>query len=133
VAIVAAVLLAGGSKAKPSARAATPISVVRVDGHSGNVAALVRDRSRGGGHWENLWQANGTLWQLVGRMNAKLVSRSLPSGRIIQSLPLGVDACTCKVAFGYGSVWLLQQTVALTGKYAGFSRVRVDRIDELSD
>ena len=71
---------------------------------------------------------NGTLWQLVGQQNARLIGRNMQSGEVVRSLPLGVNACTCKVAFGFGSVWLLRMGVI----GAGSLRPIVTRFDQLS-
>jgi class 3 adenylate cyclase/streptogramin lyase len=133
VAIVAAAvavpfLAFGGGASK----AAAPISVVRLDGHTGRIAALSRDAVVGRGHWANLWSVDGTLWQLVGRENARLVERNIRTGRAIRALSLGQDACTCRVAFGFGSVWLLRSGVIEAGRFAGEFRPSISRIDELS-
>jgi len=126
-------LLAAGGKAHPKpAKPAAPISLVRIDGQRERISALVRDHVVGGGHWGNLWAASGTLWQLVGQAHGRLAERNIRTGRVEQTLPLGVDACTCHVAFGFGSVWLLDTTVYFTGSLAGLPRTSLSRIDELS-
>jgi len=137
VAVVAAAvalpLLAAGGKAHPKpVKPAAPVSLVRIDGQREQITALVRDAVLGRGHWGNLWAASGTLWQLVGQEHGRLAERNIRTGRVVQTLPLGVDACTCHVAFGFGSVWLLSQTVYFTGTLSGLPRVSLSRIDGLS-
>ena len=44
-----------------------------------------------------------------------------------RTLPVAGDACECKVAFGFGSIWLLH-----TGGIGGVTRGYVERLDELS-
>jgi class 3 adenylate cyclase/streptogramin lyase len=133
IAIVAAgvavpLLAFGGGTSK----AAAPISLVRLDGHTGRIAAVSRDADVSRGHWANLWSVDGTLWQLVGRQNQRLVERNIRTGRAVRTLPLGQDACSCRVAFGFGSVWLLRSSVIESGRFAGEFRASVSRIDELS-
>jgi class 3 adenylate cyclase/streptogramin lyase len=111
------------------ASAAAPISLLRLDGRSGKIADVSREAPVGRGHWADLWAVNGTLWQLVGTKNAKLVQRDIESGHVVRSLPLGVDACTCRVAFGFGSVWLVHRV----GKFGrALLHPRIDRIDQVS-
>jgi class 3 adenylate cyclase len=124
-AIAAALLARGGGSPKPAA-AARPVSLVQLDGYTGQVRHMLRHDALGRGQYQNLWIASGTLWQLVGNQHARLVERRLPSGRVVQTLPLGLDACSCRVAFGYGSVWLLHEVVALTGASAGLTHARLD-------
>src|SRR5438876_791058 len=110
----------GGVRFSPaSPLPAAPVSLVRIDGQREQITALVRDAVLGRGHWGNLWAASGTLWQLVGQEHGRLAERNIRTGRVVQTLPLGVDACTCHVAFGFGSVWLLRQTVYFTGTLSG--------------
>src|SRR5439155_22024640 len=131
-AISVPLLAAGGKSHAKAAKPSAPISLVRIDGRHARIAALVRDHVTGGGHWGNLWAAGGNLWQLVGQEHGRLVGRNIGTGRVVRSLPLGVDACTCHVAFGFGSVWLLSDTVYFKGPLAGLPRIRLSRIDELS-
>jgi class 3 adenylate cyclase/streptogramin lyase len=124
VAAVAAFLAFGRG-----AKAAGPISLLRLDGRSGEIADVSREAPVGRGHWSDLWAVNGTLWQLVGTTNARLIQRDIGSGQVVRSLPLGVDACTCRVAFGFGSLWLLHGV----GKFGGvLANPTIDRIDQLS-
>ena len=111
--------------------APTPIRLVRIDAHTVRATAVVRSGPANRGRWANLWSVDGTLWQFVGTQQAALVARQLPSGRVKQTLPVP-GGCSCQVAFGFGSVWILNHRVALTGSEAGLQRVTVDRIDELS-
>lgn len=131
-AAVAVPLLAAGGKAPKAAKPTDPISLVRIDGEHSRVAAVVRDKAVSHDIWGNLWAAGGNLWQLVGREHGRLVARNVRSGRVVRSLPLGLDACTCRVAFGFGSVWLANDSAVLTGPNAGQTIVVVSRIDELS-
>jgi streptogramin lyase len=123
VAVVASFLAFGRG-----AKAAAPISLLRLDGRSGKIADVGREAPVGRGHWSDLWAVNGTLWQLVGTTNARLIQRDIESGHVVRSLPLGLDACTCRVAFGFGSVWLLHTV----GKFGGAVQPTIDRIDQLS-
>ena len=127
VAVVASFLAFGRG-----AKAAGPISLLRLDGRSGEIADVSREAPVGRGHWADLWAVNGTLWQLVGTGNARLIQRNIESGEVVRSLPLGVDACTCRVAFGFGSVWLLHSGVVDAGRFAGTFHPTITRIDQLS-
>jgi class 3 adenylate cyclase len=131
-AAIAVPLLASGGKTRKAAKPKDPISLVRIDGESPRVAAVVRDKAIARGHTGNLWSAGGNLWQLVGMDHGRLVGRNIHTGRIVRSLPLGLDACSCRIAFGFGSVWLANDTVVLKGPNAGQLRISVSRIDELS-
>jgi hypothetical protein len=62
----------------------------------------------------------------------RLVAREPASGKSRVSIPLGADPCRCKIAFGFGSVWLAKNVVAVYGGKAGTSRWVIQRIDELS-
>lgn len=131
-AAVAVPLLAAGGKAQKAVKPKDPISLVRIDGEHARIAAVVRDTAVGRGHWGDLWAAGGNLWQLVGHDHGRLIARNISTGRVVRSLPLGLDACSCRVAFGFGSVWLANDDVVLTGPRAGETHVVVSRIDELS-
>jgi class 3 adenylate cyclase len=131
-AAVAVPLLAAGGKAPKAAKPKDPISLVRIDGEHGRVASVVRDRALGRENWSNLWAAGGNLWQLIGHDRGRLIARNIRTGRVVRSLPLGLDACSCRVAFGFGSVWLVTDDAVLTGPNAGQTLVSVSRIDELS-
>jgi class 3 adenylate cyclase/streptogramin lyase len=126
---VAVPLLAFGGGAT---KAAAAISLVRIDGGTARVVAVSRDGAVARGRWANLWSVGGTLWQLVGRKHARLVVRDLRTGNTKQTLPLPEDACACRIAFGFGSVWMLQSEVIVTGAAAGTTGAAVKRIDELS-
>jgi len=43
-----------------------------------------------------------------------------------------VDACKCKVAFGFGSVWVAKERTASSGPHAGVTTWSLERIDKLS-
>ena len=125
---VAVSLLAFGRGAK----AASPISLVRLDGKSGEIAEVSHEPPVARGHWSDMWSVDGTLWQMVGHENARLIQRDIESGQVQRSFPLGVDACSCHVAFGFGSVWLLHTGVIRAGKLAGTVHTTLTRIDDVS-
>ena len=79
-----------------------------------------------------LWYQDGTLWQMKGASKARLVARDPASGESRVSIPLGVDPCNCKIAFGFGSVWLAKNRLATMAASAGTTRWVIQRIDELS-
>lgn len=122
-AAVAVPLLAfgGSGRAKPL----EPISMIRLDARTGKVDTVVRGRPLGVGQWGNLWSVDGSLWQYVGAQNARLVARDLRTGDVRQKLTLPQHFCPCEVAFGFGSVWLLEPQPGTAG-------TKIDRIDELS-
>ena len=109
--------------------AAAPVSLVRLDASVQRVDGVVRGRPLGIGRWANLWSVDGTLWQYVGQRNARLVGRNLSTGEVRQTLSLPADFCVCRVAFGFGSVWLLEPGFVLS---AGTPLATISRIDELS-
>jgi class 3 adenylate cyclase/streptogramin lyase len=109
--------------------AAQPISLVRLDAPTEHVDRTVRGRPLGTGQWANLWSVDGTLWQYVGQRSARLVARNLNTGDVRQTLALPADPCACRVAFGFGSVWLLEPGFNLK---AVTPLATIDRIDELS-
>jgi class 3 adenylate cyclase/streptogramin lyase len=127
-AVAVSLLAFGGGNGKAGA----PIDLVRLDGRTGRIAAVTGDAVASKGHWANLWSVDGTLWQLVGNQHARLIERNIQSGRVVHTLPLGQDACSCRVAFGFGSVWLLRSGVIDSGKFAGQLRPSIARFDELS-
>ena len=55
--------------------------------------------------------------------------RNLRTGEVRQTLSLPADFCVCRVAFGFGSVWLLEPGFVLS---AGTPLATISRIDELS-
>ena len=114
------------------ARAAEPISLVRLDSKTRHVDTVVRGRPLGVRHWGALWSVDGTLWQYVGDRNQRLVARDLRTGDVRHSIPLPPNFCECHVAFGFGSVWLLEAQYPLSGPNAGGIRGIVRRLDELS-
>ena len=109
--------------------AAAPVSLVRLDASARQVDRVVRGRPLGAGNWANLWSVGGTLWQYVGRRNAHLVARNSRTGEVRQTLTLPADFCKCRVAFGFGSVWLLVPGFAFK---SATPLVTIDRLDELS-
>src|SRR5439155_16268467 len=114
------------------ASAARPVSLVRLDARTQQVDAVVRGSPRGHAQWANLWSVDGTLWQYVGQQNPRLVARDLRTGKVRQTIALPQQSCVCRVAFGFGSVWLLQPHVIVSGPKAGLTQASLDRIDELS-
>jgi streptogramin lyase len=134
VAAVAAVVTAAIATpllALGSARASAAVSLVRIDGTSGRVSRLVRDGLVGRGRWANLWSVGGTLWQLVGANDATIAERNISTGRVVKTLPLDADVCTCRVAIDVGSVWVARERSSTIGGFA-VTRSQVERIDEIS-
>jgi len=115
-----------------SARAAEPVSLVRLDARTREVGAIVRGRPLGIRHWGALWSVDGTLWQYVGDRNQRLVARDIKTGAVRHSISLPPNFCPCRVAFGFGSVWVLESQYPLSGRYNGTIRGVVRRLDELS-
>jgi class 3 adenylate cyclase/streptogramin lyase len=138
VALVAAAVVVAAAVAVPllafrgGTRAAEPVSLLRLDARTRQVDTVVRGPPLGVGQWGNLWSVDGTLWQYVGQQNARLVARNLRTGDVKQTVTLPPQFCPCRVAFGFGSVWLLEPQVVLSGPAAGTAQARVHRIDELS-
>jgi streptogramin lyase len=118
----------GGS----SATAAEPVNLLRLDVRTRQVDLVLRGRPQGRGEWADLWSVDGTLWQLLGLRSARLVGRDLRTGDVRQRVPLPPAACSCRVAFGFGSVWLLQPAIVLQGPATGAAIGKVERLDELS-
>ncbi len=134
VAAAAAVVLVTGSKGKTVAKPQQPIRLVRIDGSTARVTGEIRGGPSSRGDWSNLWDVDGTLWQFIGSQDpssARLVARRLPDGRIERSLPVP-GGCSCGVAFGFGSVWLVNTGFIPSGPNAGLPRVDLLRVDELS-
>jgi hypothetical protein len=97
-AAVAVPLLAfGGGKS-------TPISLIRLDGHSGRILQTERDAS-GHGNWDSLRSDGGTLWQYVSQKH-QLLERDGRTGGVVHALSVNIR-CACQVALGFGSVWLI--------------------------
>jgi hypothetical protein len=95
---VAVPLLAfGGGKA-------TPISLIRLDGHSGRILQTERDAS-GRGNWDSLRSEGGTLWQYVSQKH-QLLERDGRTGDVVHSLSVHIRRA-CQVALGFGSVSLI--------------------------
>jgi streptogramin lyase len=82
--------------------------------------------------WENLWEDEGTLWQMQRSDTGQLVSRNIRTGAIGNHIDLGADACSCQVAFGFGSVWLAKEHTVLSGPRTGATAWSLERIDKLS-
>jgi class 3 adenylate cyclase len=116
-----------------AAKASEPVSLLRLDASTRQVNTIVRGRPLGVGQWGNLWSVDGTLWQYVGQQrNARLVARNLRNGDVRHTIALPPNFCLCRVAFGFGSVWLLESYYVLSGPDAGAAGARVERLDELS-
>jgi class 3 adenylate cyclase len=133
VAVVAAavtvpLLVFGGGGAKT----AEPVSLLRLDANTRQVDAVVRGRPLGVGWWSNLWSIDGTLWQYVGHQHARLIARNLRTGDVRHAVALPPRFCPCRVAFGFGSVWLLEPHVVVSGPKIGTEQAKVYRVDELS-
>jgi Adenylate and Guanylate cyclase catalytic domain len=125
--VVPVLALTGGG-----ARAAEPVSLLRLDARTRHVDSIVRGRPLGLDQWANLWSVDGTLWQFVGQRSPQLVTRSLRTGAVKQTIALPRDFCSCHVAFGFGSVWLLDSKFVTSGPNAGTVEAVVNRMDELS-
>jgi class 3 adenylate cyclase len=139
VLVAAAVAVVAAAVAVPllafrggGARAAEPVDLVRLDARTHQIDTVVRGGPRSRERWANLWSVDGTLWQYVGQQNARLVARNLRTGDVTQTVALLQQSCICRVAFGFGSVWLLETHVVVSGSKAGLTEAVVDRIDELS-
>jgi len=125
---VAFLAFGGGS----SAKAAQPANLIRLDARTRRVDLVVRGQSQGRGEWANLWSVDGTVWQFLGQHDARLVGRDARTGRVRQIIALPQQSCSCRIAFGFGSVWLLVPHIVTTGKDLGATQARIERIDELS-
>jgi class 3 adenylate cyclase len=139
VALVAAAVVLAAAIVVPvlaftggGARAAEPVSLLRLDAKTRHVDSIVRGRPLGLDQWANLWSVDGTLWQFVGQRSPRLVTRSLRTGAVKQTIALPGDFCACHVAFGFGSVWLLDSKFITSGPNAGTVEAVVKRVDELS-
>jgi class 3 adenylate cyclase/streptogramin lyase len=140
VAVVAAAILVVGAAAAAGvlafrgggASAAEPIDLIRLNPKTRQVQSLVHGRPLGMGLYENLWESDGTLWQMTGRDNARLVARDIRTGAQGVSIALGADACSCKIAFGFGSVWLAKKHTVDKGPHIGEDFWTVDRIAPVS-
>jgi class 3 adenylate cyclase len=104
-------------------------SLVRIDARDAKVTEVVRDGVTGS--FGDLWSEGGTLWQFVGSSRAKLAQRNIVTGRVERLLPLGADVCSCRVAVGFGSVWVARNFASVRGGF-GVARGELARIDELS-
>jgi class 3 adenylate cyclase/streptogramin lyase len=120
-AAVAVPLLAfsGGTSATGS------ISLIRLDGHTGRIAAIDHDGTTKG-NWQSLRSVDGTIWQYV-RQTGRLLGRDPRSGRVVHTLSLPNLECACLVALGFGSIWVLGDRVT-----KGTLSASVSRIDEVS-
>jgi class 3 adenylate cyclase len=121
----------GGGPARTAAPGG-PVRLIRIDAQTERTTATVRTGPSSKGDWSNLWDVNGTLWQFVGSpSDARLVARQLPSGRLEKSVPVP-GGCSCGVAFGFGSIWLANKSIVVSGPNAGLGRVVLERVDQLS-
>ncbi len=138
-ALVAAVLLVAATAAGGwlafrggGASAAQQIDLLRLDPQTTKLAETVRGTPVGRNLWGNLWADEGTLWQMQRSESGQLVSRDIRTGAIGNRIDLGVDACKCKVAFGFGSVWVAKEQTAVSGPHAGETSWSLERVDKLS-
>lgn len=111
-ALAAAALVVGAAVAIPllalGGGTSTPIDLIRLDGHTGQITQVQRDPlSRR--NWNNLESGEGTLWQYIAQKH-QMLARDARSGRINYSLPITIE-CSCQVALGFGSIWLLANRV----------------------
>ncbi len=138
-ALVAAVLLIAAAAAGGwlvfrggGASAAQQTDLLRINPDTTKIAGIVRGTPVGRNLWDNLWADEGTLWQMQRSESGQLVSRDIRTGAIGNRIDLGVDACKCKVAFGFGSVWVAKEQTATSGPQAGVTTWTLERIDKLS-
>src|SRR4051812_33374397 len=129
-AILLVAALAGGVLAFRGGASNKRVDLLQLNARTGDVLQIVRGTSINRN--PALWFNDGTLWQMKGNHNARLVARNPASGVRRVSIPLGADACDCQVAFGFGSVWLAKKNVAVRGPSSGTSRWVIERIDPLS-
>lgn len=129
-AIVLVAAVAGGVLALRGGAANERVDLIQLDARSGHITQTVHGRSLD--HNPTLWFNEGTIWQMKGASKARLVARDAASGESRVSIPLGVNPCDCKIAFGFGSVWLAQNKISTKGASAGTLRWEIQRIDELS-
>jgi class 3 adenylate cyclase len=111
-----------------SAHAATPVSLLRLDGNTGRVVAVSKIAPAGRGLDANLRIYDGVLWQLVSQQPPTLVIRDLRSATVKQKLVLPRD--TVWADYGFGSLWVLRGPPA--GKGRPSTRAVVERINPLS-
>src|SRR5207302_8343915 len=110
---------------------AATAALLRIDVHGAKVAGTVADRSPAERNPTALWSIGGTLWQLSGQPPAStLVERDLRSGAAKQTFTL--PGSNVQPAFGFGSIWVLDDTVVVSGPAAGTLAHAVVRIDELT-
>lgn len=129
-AIVLVAVAAGGVLAFRGGASNEPVDLLQLNAGSGTIAQTVHGTATDKN--STLWYQDGTLWQMKGASTARLVARDPASGESRVSIPLGADPCQCKIAFGFGSVWLAKNDVSIHGANAGTSRWVIQRIDELS-
>jgi streptogramin lyase len=127
VAVVVAAAVVGGVLAFSGGATAQPAQLLRLDAGTQKITATIPGSSGSPNH--RLWFNDGTLWQMQGHANASLVARDPATGATRVSVPLGANACSCQVAFGFGSVWLAKRTLDV---HTGSGAWTVQRIDPLS-
>jgi len=111
--------LGGGGKTRT-----TPIGLIRLSGHTGRILQLDRDAS-GLRNWQSLRSEGGTLWQYISQRQ-RLLERDGRTGRVLHSLSVQIQ-CACQVSLGFGSIWLLGDSVV-----KGAFHATVTRIDDVS-
>jgi streptogramin lyase len=134
IVLVGAAIAAGLLVLRGNAKAAQSPAFLRLDAGTRKVDPIVSVGPRNRGEWANLWSVDGTLWQFVGGSSPtpRLVARDLTTGAVKQSTTLPQGSCSCRLAFGFGSIWAAGSRLAVSGPNAGTSQTAVDRLDELS-
>lgn len=131
--VVALVLVNPWGASKAAVGKSAPISLVSFDARTARVRSAVR---QGVQATDDLWAVNGTLWQRTGADGTTLVQRNMTTGAIEKTLPLDRTLATpnalVAVAFGFGSIWILEDGVVLTGPRAGTAEGLVARVDQVS-
>jgi streptogramin lyase len=120
----------GGVLAFRGGASTEPVDLVQLDAKTRQVVQTVHDTSVD--HNPTLWFENGTLWQMKGGHDANLAARDSGTGASRVSIPLGADACNCKIAFGFGSVWVAKRETATSGPHSGTTAWVIERVDQLS-
>ena len=94
------------------------------------MAEIARQTVRGSKNTTSLWAVNGTLWQLANANAPALAQRNMATGQITRTL--AIPQAPIGVAFGFGSIWLLEPAVVLSGPKAGTTAGKLVRVDQVS-
>jgi class 3 adenylate cyclase/streptogramin lyase len=93
----------------PSPSANLPVTLLRIDATTGEIATQVQDRYLAIGYPSPLWEVDGNLWQ-VNAVDA--IRRDMLTGEVAATVRLPLSTTTANsVLFAFGSIWAVGQPI----------------------